>query len=88
MNTVRLSTKGQLIVPKDIRAARAWEPGTEFVVEDTRDGLLLRPVRSLPTSQLDDVVGCLKAAGKPKSIEQMRRAVDREVRRRRGRGRY
>ena len=35
METTRLSTKGQIVLPKGIRAARAWEPGTEFTVEET-----------------------------------------------------
>ena len=36
MPTARLSTKGQLILPKDIRTARAWGPGTEFTIECDR----------------------------------------------------
>ena len=43
METTRLSTKGQIILPKNIRTSRAWAPGTEFTVEETADGILLRP---------------------------------------------
>jgi AbrB family looped-hinge helix DNA binding protein len=32
METTRLSTKGQIILPKGIRVSRAWGPGTEFTV--------------------------------------------------------
>jgi len=48
METTRLSTKGQVILPKTIRTARAWGPGTEFTVEETQEGILLRPARRLP----------------------------------------
>ena len=30
----RLSNKGQIVIPKQVRAAHGWEPGLEFVVED------------------------------------------------------
>jgi AbrB family looped-hinge helix DNA binding protein len=33
MEITRLSTKGRIILPKAIRDARAWAPGTEFTVE-------------------------------------------------------
>ena len=88
MQTTRLSTKGQVILPKTVREARAWPPGTEFSVEETAEGVLLRPVGRFPASRLEEVAGCLKPRGRPKTDAQMRRAVAREVRRRHDRGRY
>ena len=43
MQTTTLSTKGQVIIPKALRVARQWGPGTELEVHETPDGLLLRP---------------------------------------------
>ncbi len=43
MEITRFSSKGQLILPKNIRDSRAWAPGTEFMIEETGDGVLLRP---------------------------------------------
>ncbi|MDQ6707008.1 MAG: AbrB/MazE/SpoVT family DNA-binding domain-containing protein [Acidobacteriota bacterium] len=57
METTRLSTKGQLILPKTIRASRSWGPGTEFTVEETSDGILLRPAGRFPGTNLDEVAG-------------------------------
>jgi AbrB family looped-hinge helix DNA binding protein len=88
MPTTRLSTKGQLILPKDIRTARAWGPGTEFTIEEIDNGILLRPVTRFPASGLDEVAGCLRSKGKPKTLAQMDAAIEREVLRRRDRGRY
>jgi AbrB family looped-hinge helix DNA binding protein len=48
MGTTRLSTKGQIVLPKGIRASRAWGPGTEFTVEETGNGILLRPAARFP----------------------------------------
>jgi AbrB family looped-hinge helix DNA binding protein len=87
METTRLSTKGQIILPKKIRTARAWGPGTKFTVEETGDGILLRPTALFPDADLDDVAGCLRSRRKSKTLVQMRDAIGREVIRRHDRGR-
>jgi AbrB family looped-hinge helix DNA binding protein len=83
----KLSTKGQLILPKTIRDARGWAAGTEFVVEEIPGGVTLRALRQQP-SRLDDVVGCLRYTGRAKTLQQMENAIAKGVRERRGRGRY
>jgi AbrB family looped-hinge helix DNA binding protein len=88
METTRLSTKGQIILPKSIRDSRAWGPGTEFEVEETGDGILLRPAARFPDTHLDEVAGSLRSSRKSKTPAQMREAIVREVRRRHDRGRY
>jgi len=88
METTRLSTKGQIILPKNIRTARGWVPGTEFTVDETSEGVLLRPSKRFPETRLDDVVGCLRWKGKPKTLAQMREGIASEVKRRHDRGRY
>jgi AbrB family looped-hinge helix DNA binding protein len=88
MPITRLSTKGQLILPKDIRTGRAWGPGTEFIIEEIDDGILLRPARRFAATTLEQVAGCLRYKGKPKTLAQMDAAIEREVVRRRDRGRY
>jgi AbrB family looped-hinge helix DNA binding protein len=45
MQTTILSSKGQVIIPKTLRVARRWGPGTQLEVHDTPDGVLLRPAR-------------------------------------------
>ena len=92
METTRLSTKGQIVLPLKIRASRAWGSGTEFTVEETGDGILLRPVARFPESDLDMVAGCLRSARKSKTPARMstvvdRGVVEREVKRRHDRGR-
>ena len=88
METTKLSSKGQIILPKTIRDAHAWRAGTEFLVEDTPDGVLLRPRRALPPTHLEDVGGSLKYEGPAKSLDEMEAAIAEELERRRGRGRY
>ena len=87
--TTRLSTKGQLILPKSIRDARAWGPGTELEIENTKDGVLLRPKKSFfPPTKIDAVFGCLKYTGKAKTIAEMDQGIMDEVKRRHASGRY
>lgn len=88
METTKLSSKGQVILPKVVRDARSWVPGTEFAVETVGDGVLLRPLRPFPPTTVDEVHGCLKYKGRPKTLRQMEQAVAKGVRERHDRGRY
>ena len=88
MNTTRLSSKGQLVLPKAIREADDWAEGTEFVVERVPEGVLLRPVRSVPSTRLEDVIGCAGYRGPARSLADMERAIAKGVKARRGRGRH
>lgn len=88
METTRLSSKGQIILPKAVRDLHRWEPGTDFTVEDTGDGVLLRPVKKGRPTRLEDVAGCLKYDGPARTVEEMNAAIEAEVRTRHARGRY
>jgi AbrB family looped-hinge helix DNA binding protein len=88
MQTTRLSSKGQIILPKSVRDEHHWEPGTEFSVEAAGDGVLLRPLKSVAHSRLEDVAGCLRVSGPARSIAEMDAAVAAELRMRRDRSRY
>jgi AbrB family looped-hinge helix DNA binding protein len=88
METTKLSTKGQIILPKAVRDSRAWRPGMEFTVEESSDGILLRPAGDFPEYSLDEVAGCLRYKGKPKTTAQMNASIRGEVNRRHDGGRY
>ncbi len=59
MDTTKLSSKGQVIIPKHIRAAHRWGAGLELEVVDLDGAILLRPKTPFETTCLDDVAGCL-----------------------------
>ena len=67
METTKLSSKGQVIIPKAFRNSHNWGVGLELVVIEVGDGLLLKPRAPFEETTLDDVAGSLKFAGKPKS---------------------
>jgi AbrB family looped-hinge helix DNA binding protein len=80
MHVIRLSSKGQLVLPAALRNAHRWGEGDEFVVEEVPEGLLLRPRKPFPAARLDEVAGSLRYAGPPKSIEEMDAAIAAAVR--------
>ena len=80
--TVRLSTKGQVILPKSIRQRRRWDAGTCLIVEDTADGVLLKSAPLFKPTRPEDVAGSLKYSGRPKTLEEMDAGVLAEARRR------
>ena len=57
-------------------------------MEETGDGILLRPAARFPIADLDEVAGCLLSKRKSKTPAQMHSAIKREVIRRYDRGRY
>ena len=79
----RLSSKGQVIIPKPVRERHGWRPGAELEVEDRGDAVILRACGPFPRTTMDEVRGCLKYDGPRLTIEQMDAAVHAEARRRR-----
>jgi AbrB family looped-hinge helix DNA binding protein len=83
-----LSTKGQVILPAAVRRRRNWNAGTRLTVEETPDGVLLRSAPLFPVTTPEQVFGCLRYQGKPKTLADMQEGIAAEVRRRHARGRY
>ena len=83
MDTTRLSSKGQVIIPKPVRSAHHWEAGQELVVIDVGDGVLLRPRAAFRETTLDSVAGCLAYSGRAKTLGDMEAAIERGAKDRR-----
>ena len=75
MQTTRLSNKGQIVIPKQVRATHGWEPGLEFIVEDTGDGIKLKPVTPYLEAKAEEVLGCVGYNGPKKSLKEMEAAI-------------
>jgi AbrB family looped-hinge helix DNA binding protein len=88
METTKLSSKGQVILPRSVRDGHNWPPGTEFAVEAVGDGVLLRPLKTFKPTTLQDVIGSTGYIGKAKSLADMEQAIARGVKERNARGRY
>lgn len=75
MNVVKLSSKGQLVIPAALREAHQWQAGDEFVVEEVDQGLLLKPRKPFPAARLEDVANSLSYEGQVKTVSEMHEGV-------------
>ncbi len=73
--TSRLSTKGQLIIPKEIRDRHGWRTGIELEIEDRGECVVLRPVDAAPETTLEELFGCTGYEGPARSLEEMEAAI-------------
>ena len=71
MTTTRLSSRGQIVIPKSIREAHNWTVGQEFEIVDSGHAVVLRPKKPFPETTLDEVAGCLEYDGPPVPVEQL-----------------
>lgn len=81
METTKLSSKGQVIIPKALRNTHRWEPGLELMVIDTGDGLLLKPKAPFAPAHLAKVFGMFKGRVTSKTDEEIKAALIEDVRR-------
>ncbi len=69
----KLTSKGQVTIPKDVRAQLGLRPGDE--IEFVKDGLGFRVQKRLVSSPFDAYLGCLRGlAGQDpdRLVEEMR----------------
>jgi len=83
--TTVVSTKGQVILPSAIRQRREWHAGTRLVVEETAEGVLLKPTPAFAETRPEDIFASLPRPDKPKSLDDMDAGVLAEAQRRHAR---
>ncbi|MDZ7769971.1 MAG: AbrB/MazE/SpoVT family DNA-binding domain-containing protein [Woeseiaceae bacterium] len=83
--TTVISTKGQVILPKTVRRQRRWDAGTRLLVEDTPEGVLLKPAPVFSGHGRKTVFASLPHSGAPKSLEDMEAGIVAEAKRRHAR---
>ncbi len=79
MNTTKVSSKGQVIIPKPLRVAHHWETGQELEVVDVGNGILLKPKTPFDETDIGDVASSLKYEGSSKSIADMNAAIQKGI---------
>ena len=79
METVTLSSKGQLVIPSHVRERAHLRAGDTFEVRYLDGEIRLKPVQTAQVTTLDEVAGCLaglaKLAVKPLSDAQIDAAI-------------
>jgi AbrB family looped-hinge helix DNA binding protein len=67
---MRVSAKGQIVIPVELRYKYGLEPGTAVRIVDTGQGILLKPITEKTISELR---GILKGTGVLQSLMEERR---------------
>ena len=75
METVKLSGKGQFVLSKAIRDLHHWGPGTELLVIDTVEGVIIKPLKPFAATTFAPPELSTVYKGSPLSLEEMDRAV-------------
>jgi AbrB family looped-hinge helix DNA binding protein len=69
MDTVTLSSKGQLVIPKAVRDHAQVVPGSRFSVHYVDGEIRLRPLARTGAATLDEVAGCLARPGRKRQSD-------------------
>ena len=77
--TVKLSSKGQIVIPKDVRDSLHWGVGVELVLVTTEHGVLLqtKPHKN-KKGMAKSLRGLLQHEGDPVPTEQLCKPVEYE----------
>ena len=70
MDTVKLSSKGQIVIPKEARDAHQLAPGMEFSVLFVGDEIRLKPLPMYPPTTVAQGAGLLAKARRTPQNEQ------------------
>lgn len=74
--TLTLSSKGQIVIPKEIRDQLHWHTGTQITLLAGTSGVTLRSVPKKKGRRFEDLIGMLKHDGPPLSTEDLCAPVD------------
>ena len=68
--TTTLSSKGQVVIPEDIRSRLGLKPGTQFVVIGDRDVVIFKVLEPPTLDHFDALVGRARTAAKKARLKK------------------
>jgi AbrB family looped-hinge helix DNA binding protein len=74
--TITVSSKGQIVIPKEIRDKLHWQSGTELTLIANASSITLKAVPKTSGRNLADLIGMLKHEGPALSTEALCQPVD------------
>lgn len=75
METITLSSKGQLVIPKAVRESARLAPGDTLSVSYVEGEIRLKPLGPVAATTLAEVAGCLAKPGRKRLSEEETRAA-------------
>jgi AbrB family looped-hinge helix DNA binding protein len=88
MNAItKMSAKGQVVIPKDVRDRLRWLGGTPLKIVESGNSVTLsrlespfRPQKPFPRTTTADILAGPKWTGKPKTVEEISSLSDEALR--------
>ena len=68
--TTRMSSKGQIVIPEEIRERLGLRPGTQFVVVGNRDVVILKTITSPSLKAFDELVSRARAQARKAGLRK------------------
>lgn len=68
--TTKLSSKGQVVIPEEIRNRLGLEPGVQFVVVGDRDVVILKVTQAPDMAEFEEIVGRARKAAKRAGLKK------------------
>ena len=79
MEKAVLAETNRLVLPPAVLSRHQWGDGMEFLLWDTGQELILKPVKKFPPSQLESPDAPSVYHGQPLSLDDMERAISVEA---------
>lgn len=76
VTTIKISSKGQIVIPKEIGDELHWETGKQLTLVANGNGISVRAISAKSGRNLGDLIGMLKHAGAPVAMEELCKPVD------------
>ncbi len=76
-STTKMSSKGQVVIPEEIRDQLGLTPGTQFVVVGDRDVAILKALSAPSLSEFDSLIG--EARRQAKTAKMKRSDIQKAV---------
>jgi AbrB family looped-hinge helix DNA binding protein len=70
----RLSAKGQVVIPKDVRERLKWAEGTKLEVVEQGETISLRPIlrrNPFPPTTIEDIRAIPRWPGRARTVEEI-----------------
>jgi AbrB family looped-hinge helix DNA binding protein len=81
--TTRLSSKGQVVIPEEIRNRLGLQPGMQFIVVGDGDVVILKVIQAPEMAEFEELVGRARKAARRAGLK--REDVDKAIRKVRSR---
>jgi AbrB family looped-hinge helix DNA binding protein len=82
--TTKLSTKGQVVIPEEIRDRLGLKSGAQFVVLGEGDVVILKVIQAPEIADFDEIVGRARIAAKQAGLRK--RDISQAIKKVRARG--